>query len=78
MRLLKLRESAGANILYAPERRNMLFYEVYGGIDKLIRIWRDRYKLGIYYAVGYSNLFEKPVVGFKLNFEYFDRRNNSW
>ena len=78
MRLLKLRESAGANLLYAPERRNMLFYEMYAGVDKLVRIWRDRYKLGLYYAVGYSNLFEKPIVGFKLNFEFFDRRNNSW
>ncbi|MBL7812681.1 MAG: carboxypeptidase regulatory-like domain-containing protein [Bacteroidetes bacterium] len=75
---LRIRESAGGNILYAPERRGMLFYEVYGGIDKLIRIWRERFKIGIYYSVGYSNIFEKPRYGFKINFEYFDRRNNSW
>ena len=78
MRLLKLRESAGMNLLYAPERRNMLFYEAYVGIDKLVRIWRDRFKLGIYYTAGFSNIYEKPIVGFKINFEYFDRRNNSW
>ena len=78
MRLLKMRESAGMNLLYAPERRNMLFYEAYVGIDKLVRIWRDRFKLGIYYTAGFSNIYEKPIVGFKINFEYFDRRNNSW
>ncbi len=75
---LGLRESAGGNMLYAPERRNMFFYEFYAGFDKLIRIWRDRFKLGIYYCVGYSNIFEKPRYGIKVNFEYFDRRNNSW
>lgn len=78
LRYFKLRESAGVNALYAPERRNMLFYEAYAGVDKLIRIWRERFKLGIYYCVGYSNIFEKPRYGLKLNFEYFDRRNNTW
>lgn len=78
MRVLKFRESAGVNLLYAPERRNMFFYEAYFGIDKLIRIWRERFKLGVYYCAGYSNIFEKPVFALKINFEYFDRRNNSW
>ena len=75
---LSLSERAGVNILYAPERRNMFFYEGYAGIDKLIRVWRDRYKIGIYYTAGYSNLFEKPRYGFKINFEYYDRYNNKW
>lgn len=78
MRALKIRESAGVSVLYAPERRNMMFFEVYGGIDKLIRIWRERMKLGLYYCVGYSNLYQRPVYAFKVNFEFFDRRNNSW
>ncbi len=75
---LSLSERAGVNILYAPERRNMFFYEGYAGIDKLIRIWKDRYKIGIYYTAGYSNLFEKPRYGLKINFEYYDRYNNKW
>jgi hypothetical protein len=78
MRFLKIRESAGVNLLYAPERRNMFFYEAYVGVDKLVRIWRERFKLGVYYCAGYSNIYEKPIFGLKLNFEYFDRRNNSW
>ncbi|MFY7946011.1 MAG: DUF5686 family protein [Bacteroidia bacterium] len=75
---LGLRESAGINLLYAPERRNMFFYEFYVGIDKLVKVWRERFKIGLYYAAGYSNIYEQPIYGFKVNFEYFDRRDNSW
>lgn len=77
-KFLQLRESAGVNLLYAPERRNMFFYEFYAGFDKVIKIWRERVKLGVYYTAGYSNIYERPVYGFKFNFEYFDRRDNSW
>lgn len=78
LKKLSLYERAGVNLLYAPERRNLFFYEGYVGIDKLVRIWRDRFKVGIYYTAGYANLFEKPRFGFKINFEYYDRLNNKW
>ena len=78
LKKLSLYEKAGVNVLYAPERRNLFFYEGYVGIDKLVRIWRDRYKIGVYYTAGYANLFEKPRYGFKINFEYYDRLNNKW
>jgi hypothetical protein len=78
LKKLSLYEKAGVNVLYAPERRNLFFYEGYVGIDKLVRLWRDRVKIGIYYTAGYANLFEKPRYGFKINFEYYDRLNNKW
>jgi hypothetical protein len=78
LKKLSLYERAGVNLLYAPERRNLFFYEGYVGLDKLVRIWRDRFKVGIYYTAGYANLFEKPRYGFKINFEYYDRLNNKW
>ena len=78
MKKLSMFESAGANLLYAPERRNMFFYEAYSGIDKVVRIWRERFKIGVYYCVGYSNLFQAPRAQFKINFEYYDRAKNSW
>jgi hypothetical protein len=78
LKKLSLYEKAGVNILYAPERRNLFFYEGYVGIDKLVRVWRDRFKVGIYYTAGYANIFEKPRYGFKINFEYYDRLNNKW
>lgn len=75
---LNLYESVGLSALYAPERRNMMFYEMYVGVDKLIKIWRERFKVGIFYCVGYSNLFEGPRTAFKINFEFYNRSSNSW
>ena len=75
---LRMRETAGGSILVAPERRNMFFGELYAGIDKIIRIRKQLFKLGVYYAVGYSNIFDKPNYGFKLNLEFYDRVDNSW
>lgn len=78
LKRLSLYEKAGVNMLYAPERRNLFFYEGYVGFDKLVRLWRDRFKIGVYYTAGYANLFEKPRHGFKINFQYYDRLNNKW
>jgi hypothetical protein len=75
---LNLYESAGMSMLYAPERRNMMYYEMYFGIDKLVKIWRERFKIGIFYCVGYSNLFDAPRTAFKINFEFYNRSSNSW
>lgn len=60
LKILKLTERVGANFLYAPERRNMFYYEGFVGIDKAIRLGRDRWKIGYYFTAGYSNLFENP------------------
>jgi hypothetical protein len=78
LKILKLTERAGANFLYAPERRNMFYYEGFVGIDKAIRIGRERWKIGYYFTAGYSNIFEKPRFGFKINFQSYDRYNNVW
>lgn len=75
---LMMRETAGFSALYAPERRNMLFYETYFGLDKMVRIWRERLIIGLYYSIGYSNLFEKPRTGFKFNIQFYNRRTNKW
>jgi hypothetical protein len=78
LKILKLTERVGANFLYAPERRNMFYYEGFVGIDKAIRIGRERWKIGYYFTAGYSNIFEKPRFGFKINFQGYDRYNNVW
>lgn len=78
LKILKLTERVGANFLYAPERRNMFYYEGFVGIDKAIRLGRDRWKIGYYFTAGYSNLFEKPRFGFKINIQGYDRYNNVW
>ena len=48
------------------------------GIDKAIRIGRERWKIGYYFTAGYSNIFEKPRFGFKINIQGYDRYNNVW
>ena len=78
LKILKLTERVGANFLYAPERRNMFYYEGFVGIDKAIRLGRDRWKVGYYFTAGYSNIFEKPRFGFKINFQGYDRYSNVW
>ena len=78
LKILKLTERVGANFLYAPERRNMFYYEGFVGIDKAIRLGKDRWKIGYYFTAGYSNIFEKPRFGFKINFQGYDRYNNVW
>jgi hypothetical protein len=78
LKILKITERAGANFLYAPERRNMFYYEAFVGIDKAFRIIRDRYKIGYYFTAGYSNIFERPRIGFKINIQGYDRYNNVW
>ena len=78
MKYFQMYESVGANLLYAPERRNLFFVEAYAGVDKLIKLWRERFKIGLYYCIGYSNLFEQPRSFFKINFEFYNRSKNSW
>ena len=78
MKYFQMYESIGANLLYAPERRNLFFVEAYAGVDKLIKLWRERFKIGLYYCIGYSNLFEQPRSFFKINFEFYNRSKNSW
>jgi hypothetical protein len=78
MKHLQFYESVGANILIAPERNNLVFYEMYGGVDKLIKIWKERFKIGLYYCVGYANNFSQPRSFFKVNFEFYNRSENKW
>jgi hypothetical protein len=78
LKLLKITERAGANFLYAPERRNMFYYEAFVGLDKAIRIFSEQFKVGYYFTAGYSNIFEKPRFGFKINFQKYNRYSNAW
>lgn len=78
LKKLSLYENIGLNLLLAPERRNLFYYEVYGGIDKQLKLWRNTYKIGLYYTVGYANIYKKPLYGFKINIEIYNPYKNSW
>lgn len=76
LKKLNLLEVAGGGMLYAPER-NLKYAEVFFGIEKIVRFWRERYKGGIYIVGSVANQFKNPIQ-FKISIEKFDRRKNSW
>lgn len=76
LKKLNLLEVAGGGILYVPER-NLKYAEAFFGIEKIIRFWRERYKVGTYVVGSVANQFKNPVQ-FKISIERFNRRKNSW
>lgn len=76
LKKLNLLEVAGGGVLYAPER-NLKYAEAFFGVEKIIRFWRERYKIGTYVVGSVANQFKNPVQ-FKISIEKFDRKKNSW
>lgn len=76
LKKLNLLEVAGGGVLYAPER-NLKYAEAFFGVEKILRFWRERYKIGGYMVGSVANQFKNPVQ-FKISIEKFDRRKNSW
>jgi Family of unknown function (DUF5686)/CarboxypepD_reg-like domain len=76
LKKLNLLEVAGGGVLYVPER-NLKYAEVFLGIEKIIRFWRERYKIGTYIVGSVANQFKNPIQ-FKISIEQFNRRKNSW
>jgi Family of unknown function (DUF5686)/CarboxypepD_reg-like domain len=76
LKKLNLLEVAGGGVLYVPER-NLKYAEAFVGIEKIIRFWRERYKVGVYATGSVANQFKNPFQ-FKISIEKFDRRKNSW
>jgi hypothetical protein len=76
LKKLNVLEVGGAGILYAPER-NLTYAEVFFGLEKIFRFWRDRYKFGLYIVGSTANRFNNPLQ-FKFGLEIFNRRKNSW
>jgi hypothetical protein len=66
----------GAGFLSAPEK-DRLHTELFVGADRVFRIGRERFRFGIYYAVGATNGIG-VTRGFKFSLEYFDRNANTW
>ena len=76
LKKLNLLEVAGGGILYVPER-NVKYVELFFGVEKIIRFWRDRYKIGAYIVTSAANKFSNPIQ-FKIGIEVFNKRKNSW
>ncbi|MEP7143907.1 MAG: DUF5686 family protein [Ferruginibacter sp.] len=76
LKKLNLLEVAGGGILYVPER-NLKYGELFFGVEKIIRFWRQRYKVGGYVVSSFANKYSNPIQ-FKIALEVFNKRKNSW
>lgn len=69
--------SAGAGFLYIQDAE-FFHSEVYGGIQLPFRISKQRFKLGGYYVVSYSNYAGAIGNQFKVGFTFYDSYKNRW
>lgn len=76
LKKLNILEVAGGGILFVPERK-LNYIEGYIGIEKIIRIWRERFKIGFYAVGSLANKFNNPYQ-LKIGLDQFNKRTNSW
>jgi hypothetical protein len=76
LKKLNLMEVAGGGILYLPER-NLKYIEGFFGVEKILRFWTEKFKIGVYVVGSVANQFNNPVQ-FKIGIEHFNKRRNSW
>jgi uncharacterized protein DUF5686/carboxypeptidase-like protein len=76
LKKLNLMEVAGGGILYLPER-NLKYIEGFVGVEKVLRFWTEKFKLGVYVVGSVANQFNNPFQ-IKIAIEHFDKRKNSW
>lgn len=76
MKKLKLQEIAGFGMFYSKEV-DLRYFEGFVGLEKIAKLFKDRYKIGVYAVFSGSNQ-NNNLVQFKVSFEKFNRRRASW
>jgi len=76
LKKLNVMEVAGGGILYLPERK-LKYIEGFVGLEKVLKFWTERYKLGVYVVGSVANQFNNPIQ-IKIAVEHFNKRKNSW
>lgn len=71
-----IKEMVGGGFLYVPERKYQ-YSELYGGLNRVFKIGRERIRLGAYYVVAQSNDFGFRS-GFKFSIEPYNQFKNTW
>lgn len=75
IRKLGLRTLAGASYLYAFEN-DYLHSEIYGGFEKDFKLFKEKFRFGVFYAVGASNQGNQLILNeVKFSIKHFDRKN---
>ncbi len=75
-----LREIAGAGFLFAPERNDLVYAEIFTGVERVFKFpfnQLGKFKLGIYVVGSAANQFRNPVQ-FKIGITTWDRKRGKW
>jgi hypothetical protein len=73
---LNLLEVMGGGILILPEQK-LNYTEAYFGIEKVIPLFRERFKFGFYLSGSLANKYNSPFR-FAFGLSKFDRLSNKW
>jgi hypothetical protein len=76
MKKLRLNELVGGGFFYSKEK-NLRYFETFAGLEKVIKLFNERYKVGVYGVFTYSNQF-KTVPQLKVSFNRFNRTKANW
>lgn len=76
LKKLQMVETVGGGFLVSPEN-NLQYAEAFVGIEKIVKILEERFRVGVYLVGAQSNRFEAPLR-FKFSIEYFNRQDNTW
>ena len=76
VKYLKVTESAGGGFLVSDEN-SLVYFEGYVGLEKNIRIFKEMFRLGIYFVDGKTNNFPN-TTGFRIAIDNYDRVRNKW
>jgi Family of unknown function (DUF5686)/CarboxypepD_reg-like domain len=80
LKKIGLREVAGAGFLFAPERNNLRYGEVFAGVERVFKYpfnQLGKFKLGVYISASAANQFSNPVQ-FKIGVTTWDKKNGKW
>ncbi len=73
---LKISLAAGGGTMLIPSH-DFEHIEVFGGIEKIIRIKKQLFRLGVY-AVTSGNTYEKGQFSFKIGLDFFNTFSQKW
>jgi hypothetical protein len=76
LKQLNVTTMVGAGALWVPER-NYQYTELFGGINRIFKIGKERIRLGCYYVVSQSNA-QGFRTGFKFSIEPYNPDTNTW
>ncbi|MBL4653291.1 MAG: carboxypeptidase-like regulatory domain-containing protein [Flavobacteriales bacterium] len=73
---LRIQTLAGGNYTYIPES-DYHYIDFYVGLERIIKIQRQRFRLGLYGVYGLSS-FQKGKPTLQISINHYDQREKSW